>query len=165
MAVGCDTYAYLNGKLNGSEFSTGCLSRCKNIQNIVDGNCSGIGCCQIPIPEGLKRVSFKAYNFNRYEDVWDFSPCSYAFIIQEDKFKFSSDNLTSLRNTRRLPMVLDWAVGNEGVKLLRTKRITCVEQIAYVLISILTAGQGIVAIARTVTKGTHTSKTVAKVFN
>ena len=149
MAVGCDTYAYLNGKLNGSEFSTGCLSRCKNIQNIVDGNCSGIGCCQIPIPEGLKRVSFKAYNFNRYED----------------KFKFSSDNLTSLRNTRRLPMVLDWAVGNEGVKLLRTKRITCVEQIAYVLISILTAGQGIVAIARTVTKGTHTSKTVAKVFN
>ena len=70
--------------------------------------------------------------------------------------KKTSSNF-SLRNTRRLPMVLDWAVGNEGVKLLRTKRITCVEQIAYVLISILTAGQGIVAIARTVTKGTHTS--------
>ena len=121
MAVGCDTYAYLNGKLNGSEFSTGCLSRCKNIQNIVDGNCSGIGCCQIPIPEGLKRVSFKAYNFNRYEDVWDFSPCSYAFIIQEDKFKFSSDNLTSLRNTRRLPMVLDWAVGNESREAAQNK--------------------------------------------
>ena len=121
VAVGCDTYAYLNGNLNGSEFSTGCLSRCKNIQNIVDGNCSGIGCCQIPIPEGLKRVSFQAYNFNRYEDVWDFSPCSYAFIIQEDKFKFSSDNLTSLRNTRRLPMVLDWAVGNESCEAAQNK--------------------------------------------
>ena len=158
VAVGCDTYAYLNGKLNGSEFSTGCLSKCKNIQNIVDGNCSGIGCCQIPIPEGLKRVSFKAYNFNRYEDVWDFSPCSYAFIIQEDKFKFSSDNLTSLRNTRRLfRWFLIGQLVTRGVKLLRTKRITYVEQIAYVLISILTAGQGIVAIARTVTKGTHTS--------
>ena len=123
MAVGYDTYAYLNGKLNGSEFSTGCLSRCKNIQSIVDGNCSGIGCCQIPIPEGLKCVSFsfRAYNFNRYEDVWDFSPCSYAFIIQEDKFKFSSDNLTSLGNTRSLPMVLDWAVGNESCEATQNK--------------------------------------------
>ncbi|KAM3683915.1 hypothetical protein ACJW31_11G001100 [Castanea mollissima] len=113
VAVGCDTYAYLNGKLNGSEFSTGCLSRCRNIQNIVDDNCFGIGCCKIPIPEGLKRVNFKAYSFNQFKDVSDFSPCSYAFIIQEDKFKFSSDNLTSLQNTESLPMVLDWAVGNE----------------------------------------------------
>ena len=121
VAVGCDTYAYLNGELNGSEFSTGCLSRCKNIQNIVDGNCSGIGCCQIPIPGGLKRVYFKAYSFNQYVDVSDFSPCSYAFIIQEDKFKFSSNNLTGLRNTSRLPMVLDWAVGNESCEAAQNK--------------------------------------------
>ena len=121
VAVGCDTYAYLNGELDGSEFSTGCLSRCKNIQNIVDGNCFGIGCCQIPIPEGLKRVDFKAYSFNQSEGVSDFSPCSYAFIIQEDKFKFSSDNLTSLRNTERLPMVLDWAVGNERCEAVQNK--------------------------------------------
>uniref|UniRef100_A0A7N2R410 Uncharacterized protein n=1 Tax=Quercus lobata TaxID=97700 RepID=A0A7N2R410_QUELO len=110
----------LNGELDGSEFSTGCLSRCKNIQNIVDGNCFGIGCCQIPIP-GLKRVDFKAYSFNQSKGVSDFSPCSYAFIIQEDKFKFSSDNLTSLRNTKRLPMVLDWAVGNERCEAAQNK--------------------------------------------
>ena len=30
MAVGCDTYAYLNGILNGEPFSIGCLSKCNN---------------------------------------------------------------------------------------------------------------------------------------
>ena len=50
------------------------------------------------------------------------------------------------------------------VNLLGTKRITYVEGIAHVLISIPT-GLGTVANAGTVTAGTHTSKTVAKVFN
>uniref|UniRef100_A0A7N2MJY0 Uncharacterized protein n=1 Tax=Quercus lobata TaxID=97700 RepID=A0A7N2MJY0_QUELO len=48
------------------------------------------------------------------------------------------------------------------VKLLGTKRITYVEGIARVLISIPTTDLGTVAIAWSVTVGTHTSKTVAK---
>ena len=46
MAVGCDTYAYLNGILNGQPFSVGCLSVCNNTRSIVNGTCSGIGCCK-----------------------------------------------------------------------------------------------------------------------
>ncbi|XP_030959257.1 putative wall-associated receptor kinase-like 16 [Quercus lobata] len=90
-------------------------------QNVTDGNCFGIGCCQMKIPEGLKHVSFKAYSFNQYKNVFDFSPCSYAFIIQEDKFKFSKGKLTSLRKTKRLPMVLDWAVGDERCEAAQKK--------------------------------------------
>ena len=48
------------------------------------------------------------------------------------------------------------------VKLLATKGITPVEQIALVLIK--TTVLGTVATASKVTKGTHTSKTVAKVY-
>ena len=51
------------------------------------------------------------------------------------------------------------------VKLLGTKRIMYVEGIARVLISIPTTDLGTVAIAWLVTVGTHTSKTVAKVYS
>nr|POF21369.1 wall-associated receptor kinase 5 [Quercus suber] len=55
--------------------------------------------------------------FDNHTEVWDFNPCSFAFIIQEDKFNFSSDYLTSLRNNETLPMVLDWAIGAETCKV------------------------------------------------
>ncbi|GMY06625.1 wall-associated receptor kinase 2-like [Fagus crenata] len=113
VAVGCDTYAYLNGLKNDEPFSIGCLSVCKNMTNVVDGSCDGIGCCQMEIPEGLKQINFKAYSFNKHKDVWGFNPCSFAFIIREDKFNFASDYLSSLENNKTLPMVLDWAIGTE----------------------------------------------------
>ena len=121
VAVGCDTYAYLNGYVNDEPFSIGCLSKCNNTHNIVNGNCSGIGCCQIDIPEGLKNIDFAAYSFNSHKDVWSFNPCSFAFIIQRDKFNFSSADLTSLQNNRTLPMVLDWTIGNETCEVARNK--------------------------------------------
>uniref|UniRef100_A0A2N9FHY9 EGF-like domain-containing protein n=1 Tax=Fagus sylvatica TaxID=28930 RepID=A0A2N9FHY9_FAGSY len=115
VAVGCDTYAYLNGFKIGEPFSIGCLSVCqKHEANVVPmGLADGIGCCQMDIPQGLKKLNFKAYSFNKHKDVWGFNPCSFAFIIREDKFNFASDYLSSLQNNKTLPMVLDWAIGTE----------------------------------------------------
>uniref|UniRef100_A0A7N2R9W0 EGF-like domain-containing protein n=1 Tax=Quercus lobata TaxID=97700 RepID=A0A7N2R9W0_QUELO len=121
VAVGCDTYAYLNGDLNGQAFSVGCLSKCENISSVVNGTCSGIGCCEVQIPEGIKNVNFKAYSFVNHTKVWDFNPCSYAFIIGADKFKFSSEYLISLQYNRTFPMVLDWAIGNETCEVAQKK--------------------------------------------
>ncbi|XP_030932954.1 wall-associated receptor kinase 2-like [Quercus lobata] len=122
VAVGCDTYAYLNGILNGQYFSVGCLSKCQTIDNVINGTCSGIGCCEVQIPEGMKKVKFTAYSFeNNHTKVWDFNPCSYAFIIREDKFKFSSDYLIGLQYNTTFPMVLDWAIGNETCEVAHNK--------------------------------------------
>ena len=63
------------------------------------------------IPEDLTNIFFKAYSFSNHTQVWNFNPCSFSFVIQEDKFNFSSDYLISLRNNVTLPMVLDWAIG------------------------------------------------------
>ena len=66
------------------------------------------------IPEGLKDINLKAYCFyENHTKVWDFNPCSFAFIIREDKFNFSSYYLISLQNNETLPMILDWAIGNK----------------------------------------------------
>nr|XP_023906287.1 putative wall-associated receptor kinase-like 16 [Quercus suber] len=121
VAVGCDTYAFLNGTLKDATFTTGCLAICNNTRNIVNGSCSGIGCCHIDIPEGLTDIDFAAYSFNNHSDVRSFNPCSFAFIIQKDKFNFSSAYLTSLQNNRSFPMVLDWAIGNETCEVARNK--------------------------------------------
>ena len=122
VAVGCDTFAYFNGDLNGQNFSMGCLSKCQNISTVVNGACSGIGCCEVPIPEGMKNVDFEAYSFeNKHTKVWDFNPCSYAFIVRADKFKFSSDYLISLQYNRAFPMVLDWAIGSETCEVAQNK--------------------------------------------
>ena len=116
------TYAYLNGNMNYEPFSISFPSRCNNIRNVVNGTCSGIGCCQMDIPQDLTNIDFKAYSFNDYHTkVWDFNPCSFAFIIWEDKFNFSSENLISLRNNETVHMVLDWAIGNEIMKVAQNK--------------------------------------------
>ena len=117
VAVGCDTYAYLNGFQNDQPFSIGCLSRCQNISNVENGKCNGIGCCQMQIPGGLKNISLEAYSFKNHAPVFAFNPCSYAFIIRKDKFNFSSAYLTTLRNNKTLPMALDWTIGSENCNL------------------------------------------------
>ena len=122
VAVGCDTFALLNGDLNGQNFSMGCLSKCQTINKIVNGRCSGIGCCEMPIPEGMKNVSIEAYSFpTNHTQVWNISPCSYAFIVRAGRFKFSSDNLLSPQYNRAFPMVLDWAIGSETCEVAQNK--------------------------------------------
>ena len=140
VAVGCDTYAFLTGTLEDAPFTTGCLSKCNDTRNIVNGNSSGIGCCHMDIPEGLKDINFSAYSFNSHKDVWSFNPCSFAFIIQKDKFSFSSAYLTSLQNNETFQWFLTGQLVTRRVKLLGTKGITYVEQIAIVLISKMVLG-------------------------
>ena len=97
MSVGCDTYAYLEGFRNDKRFYSFCFSVCDNKSDVVNGACSGIGCRQTNIPEGLKNITVKAYSLFNHQNVWSFNPCGYAFIIREDKFNFSSAYLTTLR--------------------------------------------------------------------
>ena len=122
VAIGCDTYAYFNNYLNDQPLSIDCLSYCQNISNVVNGMSFGIGCCKIQILEGFKNVDFTAYSFNdNHTKVWDFNPCNFALIVQEDKFNFSLGYLTSLRNNLTLLMVLDWTIGNETCKVAQNK--------------------------------------------
>jgi hypothetical protein len=113
VAIGCDTYAYLRGYKNDEPFSIGCMSVCQNISNVPNGTCSGIWCCLMEIPQGLKNITLEAYSYKNHTNVSSFNPCSFAFIIRQDQFNFSSSYLSSLQNNKTLPMVLDWEIGTE----------------------------------------------------
>ncbi|PIN08857.1 Serine/threonine protein kinase [Handroanthus impetiginosus] len=110
--IGCDTCGYISGmRLNG-RYSTGCIATCKANDDVAQGSCTGLGCCQTPIPKEIWAVELELGSFKNHTSIWSFNNCSYAFLADESAFTFSRENLTNLRNVEKLPMVVDWAIGN-----------------------------------------------------
>lgn len=77
-----------------------------------NGSCSSSGCCQAPIAEGVTDFILLVSSVENHSKVHSFSPCSYGFVVEEKALKFSSLDLTNFEN-KTVPVVLDWAVGNE----------------------------------------------------
>jgi hypothetical protein len=112
-AVGCDTFGFINATEAQKKYSVGCLSLCDSIDSVVNGSCEGIGCCQTSIPKGMTSFAFTAGSLSNPSTVDNFNPCSFAFVVEEKAYNFSSLDLVNLQNRQTVPMVLDWAVGNE----------------------------------------------------
>ncbi|XP_010498576.2 PREDICTED: wall-associated receptor kinase 2-like [Camelina sativa] len=113
--VGCNSYAYLN--TSGVEkYSTGCIAMCDSAPK-TKGSCSGQGCCQTHVPGGSTYVNVKPHSFNGHTAVHQFNPCTYAFLVEDDKFDFHAlEDLKNMRNVTRFPVVLDWSIGNQTCK-------------------------------------------------
>ncbi|XP_071924730.1 wall-associated receptor kinase 2-like [Coffea arabica] len=116
-AVGCDTYGFLQSfhSVKGTtvDQTIGCITMCFNPSAVVNGSSSGRGCCQTSIPQGMTNFELKAESYYNHRYVKEFSPCSFAFVVEEGKFNFTFDNLTNLRGVDKLPVVLDWGIGDE----------------------------------------------------
>ncbi|MBA0765067.1 hypothetical protein Gotri_014328 [Gossypium trilobum] len=116
IAVGCDTRAQIWAKRehNNGTYFTGCMAYCEKANALhLNGSCSGVGCCQVSIPSGLKNLTMSVLSYYNHTSVWDFNPCSYAFVVDESKFSFSDKSFGELAHKEFLPMALDWAIGNE----------------------------------------------------
>eukprot|EP00268_Persea_americana_P016594 TRINITY_DN17871_c0_g1_i2.p1 TRINITY_DN17871_c0_g1~~TRINITY_DN17871_c0_g1_i2.p1 ORF type:complete len:743 (+),score=63.50 TRINITY_DN17871_c0_g1_i2:317-2545(+) len=136
-AIGCDTQAYMwgvpytNFVRNDVEF--GCMASCWNTTGVINGSCTGIGCCQASIPAGLNVYEVSIRSFNHHRAVWSFNPCSYAFLADNDfNFTFSVSDLlkTNFRDRNKdVPVVLDWVAGNETCQTaLRNKDYACLSK-------------------------------------
>ncbi|CAL5421505.1 unnamed protein product [Camellia sinensis] len=114
IAIGCDTLGCI-ADIDGTQFVSGYASICDHPVNLTrEGPCSGIGCCQTQIPNGLKSIDMSIDAVYNYTYSRHFSPCNYVFLARKDWFDFSSIDLISLTNVdRKPPTVLDWAVGEE----------------------------------------------------
>ncbi|XP_074276962.1 wall-associated receptor kinase 5-like [Silene latifolia] len=112
-AVGCGTVAVIGG-LRGQNFTNGCIATCPNSSVVIDGSCSGIGCCQSAIPKGLKSYAIGLDELNN-TDIFYNSPCSYGFLAEYITFNFNATDLndTGFQNRTRdnVPVVLDWYIG------------------------------------------------------
>lgn len=80
---------------------------------MINGSCSGIGCCQTSIPKGVRDFNITIKSYNQHKDVLKFNPCSYGFVAKEDAFNFTIADLKDLHNRTEAPFVLDWTIGSE----------------------------------------------------
>ncbi|KAL5726677.1 hypothetical protein ACHQM5_009698 [Ranunculus cassubicifolius] len=113
-AIGCDTTLFTN--YNSKQIQSGCSTSCEKPEDVIFEPCSGRGCCEMPVPNGLKIFSARVSSYGNHRKVWSFNPCSAAFIGEEGvhKLKMSDfSNTTSLEDT---PVVLNFAVGNKTCK-------------------------------------------------
>ncbi|PIN12513.1 Serine/threonine protein kinase [Handroanthus impetiginosus] len=114
--IGCDTLGFILGRRLNRNYTTGCAAMCDAKDDLIEGSCTGLGCCQTSIPKQVWRVELTLRSFSNFSKVSSFNNCSYAFLVEESAFRFSPENLTSLRNVEKLPMVVDWAIGNGTCK-------------------------------------------------
>ncbi|KMT15835.1 hypothetical protein BVRB_3g058030 [Beta vulgaris subsp. vulgaris] len=115
IAIGCDTYVWFSGYRHGRPYETGCMTQCSSLEDVVDGACNGIGCCETTLPEGVSNMTIRVRSFSNHSLV-PFNPCSSAFPVERETFKFYQRNLTQdsnyyLSNDIKLPIIFNWTVG------------------------------------------------------
>ncbi|MCL7046220.1 hypothetical protein MKW94_001059, partial [Papaver nudicaule] len=115
IAMGCDTYAYLQLGEKQDYTALGCTSVCNTTKDITDGSCTGIGCCEASIPAGIGSYNITVTSVGGTRRNLSFNPCSYAFLIEESSFQFSKAYLRNFLNygNGEVPVVVDWTIGNE----------------------------------------------------
>lgn len=117
--IGCDDYAWLRSRTKFRNVSTGCMVLCSTPEDVVGDQCSGNGCCQSSIPRDMisYRTQVDSMDDSDMRYTRSFNPCAYAFIGEENTFKFKGAtdlNDTSLKQTieANVPIVLEWAIGD-----------------------------------------------------
>ncbi|CAN6208837.1 unnamed protein product [Urochloa humidicola] len=118
IAIGCSIVAFMQDQ-NQSGYTSACGAFCNKDSMGNSLECAGIGCCQtsIPFPGNLRSLHTSFTSFPRQ----NFGPCSYAFVAEAEWFQFDpsyvkSTKFRELFGTKDggVPLVLDWAVGNES---------------------------------------------------
>ncbi|KAF5469142.1 hypothetical protein F2P56_013237 [Juglans regia] len=112
-AIGCDTLALIGSSASDKNYTTGCVSLCDSIDGMVNDSCSGVGCCQTPIPDGIKDFKVSLTSLYKHSKVRKFNPCGFAFVVEKKEYNFSTLDLQNMQDKDVFPLVLDWAVGSK----------------------------------------------------
>ncbi|XP_017981899.1 PREDICTED: putative wall-associated receptor kinase-like 16 [Theobroma cacao] len=111
-AIGCDTFAVV--EFPSGEYATGCLSLCNDVGDVINGSCSGIGCCQTAIPKGVSGYNINLYSPDNHTQVLADNPCSYAFVAEDTAHNFSNSDLGGYDLLeKQFPVILDWTIGHK----------------------------------------------------
>jgi hypothetical protein len=101
-------------------YMSGCVAMCQRGDDVTvqkNGSCSGIGCCQTAITNGLQyyRVRFDE-NF-KTSGIYTVSPCNFAVLMDSSDFSFLTSYVTSRgfnqTHDGRAPLLVDWIVGED----------------------------------------------------
>ncbi|WVZ88190.1 hypothetical protein U9M48_034737 [Paspalum notatum var. saurae] len=88
-----------------------------DLQLASNGSCTGRGCCQASLPgtRPLTGVTVSMPPKTLVNNLWVTNPCSFAMVVQNSWYNFSTADLygdTSNRFPRGVPYVIDFAIRN-----------------------------------------------------
>ena len=109
IGVGFSILSFIIGS-SKKMYGTGCvsLSDLYDEDTVANGSCSGVGCCNTSIPGGVTDFAVNIFPFGSYTNT-----CKFGFVVAKEAYNFSILDLQFLQNRTTVPVVLDWAVGNE----------------------------------------------------
>ncbi|XP_078150812.1 wall-associated receptor kinase 2-like [Carex rostrata] len=125
--IGCNTLAYL---LLDSRYNSTveCVSSCDSLEILSKyGSCSGIGCCQTALPTETSHIKVWFQERNNLPEVFNFSRCTYAMVVEESAFMFETSYITTdklsayvatnvtqlpLYESQSLPVLVNWVIEN-----------------------------------------------------
>ncbi|CAI9298656.1 unnamed protein product [Lactuca saligna] len=117
--IGCDDFALFLGPQQVN-FTSGCITLCSRPEEVINGSCTGVGCCKTSIPKGLKYYYASVGSMtSNHTTVWSFDPCTYSFLGEEERFTFRGvsdfmDRDFVSRTRATVPVLVDWVVGNSS---------------------------------------------------
>ncbi|XP_021752443.1 putative wall-associated receptor kinase-like 16 [Chenopodium quinoa] len=117
VAIGCDTTASFSGFRVGLRYKIGCSTNCVEPDDVINGECSGVGCCQASIPCGVNNVTVHVESPSNRSSVNGFNPCNVAFPVAKDSFKFNENYLGKAMEYYQAlaePVVFNWTVGRDN---------------------------------------------------
>ncbi|KAK4388828.1 Wall-associated receptor kinase-like 2 [Sesamum angolense] len=72
-----------------------------NLEELSDGSCSGIGCCQASIPKGLQYIATAMLLLNNQSDNDNFNPCGYSFLAEQNRYSFRASDISDTSFIKR----------------------------------------------------------------
>ena len=115
IGVGFSILSFITGSSRRKTYGTACVSLglydsdpYDRSDRMANGSCSGVGCCNTSIPEGVTDFTVSLLRFDS-----DTNTCMFGFVVEKEAYNFSILDLQFLQNRTTVPVVLDWAVGNE----------------------------------------------------
>nr|CAB3469716.1 unnamed protein product [Digitaria exilis] len=129
--VGVNALAYIIGYTVSYLQVLGCVSQSLPYGyslSAQDGVCNGVGCCQVALSSNMSYFSVnfdERYNTSNLSIRDNKDYCGYAAMMQIDKFKFHTTYLNTSAfwddHGGHVPVILNWAVGNESCDVASTK--------------------------------------------
>nr|CAB3501544.1 unnamed protein product [Digitaria exilis] len=124
VVIGCDVTAYIQSRHDRQssnagyhypyEYHTGCVSYCRRPEVVRDGRYAGGGHPAGPHRQLRRRVdSDDAESLSVRRLIYDFSPCSYGFLVERNSYTFRTTDLKMDKN-QTMPVWLDWAIRPNG---------------------------------------------------
>ncbi|KAI3869920.1 hypothetical protein MKW92_035795 [Papaver armeniacum] len=118
VAVGCDTRT-----VSYSNMENACSTRCGSREDVVEGSCTGHGCCQGYIQKGKKTFDLTlvanadtAFNHPLYNNGTYLDTCHIAFLVEIEQYTFQASDLfidgRLVNNKAIIPVVLDWTIAD-----------------------------------------------------